>query len=177
MILRFAAMASRTKPSARSGLPTVSSACITASLAPPWSGPFKVAMAAVIAPCMSARVDAATRAAKVEALNSWSACRTKATSMARPAVGNGRGDGPGPGQLGAEAQELEPGREATLVEEEDHLLEARLLGQGVDVDPRVGEHAALPVDRGDAALAGHHLPETARPPGRRSHALASPMPE
>ena len=78
------------KPSARSRLPTVSRACITASLAPPWSGPFKVAMAAVTAPCMSARVEAATRAAKVEALNSWSACRTKATSMARSAVAEGR---------------------------------------------------------------------------------------
>src|SRR5439155_1491763 len=35
-------------------------------------------------------VDAATRAAKVDALNSWSACRMRATSMARSASGRGR---------------------------------------------------------------------------------------
>ena len=63
---------------------------MTASLAPPWSGPFKVAIAATMAPWTSARVEAATRAAKVEALNSWSAWSTRARSMALAAPSLGR---------------------------------------------------------------------------------------
>ena len=45
---------------------------------------------ATTAEWMSVRVAAATRAAKVEALNSWSACRTSATSIARTATASGR---------------------------------------------------------------------------------------
>ena len=43
---------------------------ITSALAPPCSGPFRVPMPATIAECMSVRVAAATRAAKVEAFSS-----------------------------------------------------------------------------------------------------------
>jgi len=55
----------------------------TASLAPPWSGPLSAAMAAVTAAWRSVSVEAATRAAKVEALNSCSAYRMRETSSAR----------------------------------------------------------------------------------------------
>jgi hypothetical protein len=47
--------------------------CITASLAPPCSGPFSAAIAAVMAPCMSAPVEVTVRAVKVEALKVCSA--------------------------------------------------------------------------------------------------------
>ncbi len=73
------------KSSTRSRDPISSSMRMTASFAPPWSGPFKVAMAEVIAECMSASVAAVTRAANVEAFSSWSACRTRAMSKARTA--------------------------------------------------------------------------------------------
>ncbi len=63
---------------------------MTSALAPPWSGPFSVAIAATMAECMSVSVAAATRAAKVEALSSWSACRISATSKARVATALGR---------------------------------------------------------------------------------------
>src|SRR5213075_374959 len=59
--------------SARSGVSISSSIFIDSSLAPPCSGPFSVATAEVTAAYMSARVDAVTRAANVDALNSWSA--------------------------------------------------------------------------------------------------------
>ena len=47
-------------------------------------------MAAVTAPWMSASVEAVTRATNVDALNSWSACRTSATSMMRASLSLGR---------------------------------------------------------------------------------------
>src|SRR5579884_1465598 len=56
---------------------------ITRSLAPPWSGPFSVPIAEVMAECISESVEAVTRAAKVEALKLWSACRISATSKQR----------------------------------------------------------------------------------------------
>ena len=43
---------------------------MTCSLAPPWRGPFRVAMPETIAECRSESVPAVTRAANVEALNS-----------------------------------------------------------------------------------------------------------
>ncbi len=61
----------------------------TSSLAPPWRGPFSVEMAATTAACMSATVATATRAAKVEALNSWSACSVRITSRTRATSAEG----------------------------------------------------------------------------------------
>ncbi len=46
---------------------------IASSLAPPCSGPFRAAMAAVTAECMSDRVEATTRAVNVDAFMVWSA--------------------------------------------------------------------------------------------------------
>ena len=46
-------------------------------------------MAATIAECRSATVATATRAAKVEALNSWSACRVRMTSSTRATSADG----------------------------------------------------------------------------------------
>ena len=54
--------------------PISSSIFITSALAPPCSGPLSVPMPATTAECMSVSVAAATRAAKVEAFSSWSAC-------------------------------------------------------------------------------------------------------
>ena len=47
---------------------------MTSWLAPPWRGPFRVPIALVTAEWISVSVAAVTRAAKVLALNSWSAC-------------------------------------------------------------------------------------------------------
>ena len=58
-------------------------------MAPPWLGPFSVQTAATIAACRSAQVATATRAANVEALNSWSACSVSVTSMTRATSGVG----------------------------------------------------------------------------------------
>src|SRR5262245_31824384 len=58
---------------------------MTSAFAPPWSGPLSAAIAATIAEWMSVSVAAATRAANVDALSSWSACSTSATSNARVA--------------------------------------------------------------------------------------------
>src|SRR5213079_937343 len=66
--------------SALAGSLILSTISMTCSLAPPCSGPLSAPMAEVIAEYMSERVAAVTRAAKVEALNSWSACRISATS-------------------------------------------------------------------------------------------------
>ena len=49
---------------------------ITPSLAPPWSGPFKVPIALVMAEYMSLNVAMVTRALNVEAFMPWSACST-----------------------------------------------------------------------------------------------------
>jgi hypothetical protein len=54
-------------PSTFSTWPISSIIFMTASLAPPWSGPLSAAMAAVMAECMSDSVEATTRAANVEA--------------------------------------------------------------------------------------------------------------
>ena len=63
---------------------------ITSALAPPCSGPFSAQMAATIAECRSVSVAAATRAANVDALSSWSACSTSDTSNARASSADGR---------------------------------------------------------------------------------------
>ena len=60
--------------------PISSSMYITSSLAPPWSGPLRVPTAVVMALYMSLRVAMVTRAAKVDALRPWSACRMRHTS-------------------------------------------------------------------------------------------------
>ena len=63
---------------------------MTSVFAPPCSGPFSAPMAPVTAECTSVSVAAATRAANVDALNSWSACSTSATSNARASSALGR---------------------------------------------------------------------------------------
>ena len=73
-------MALRIHVSALAGSLIFSTISITCSLAPPCSGPLRAPMAEVMAECMSDMVAAVTRAANVEALNSWSACRMRATS-------------------------------------------------------------------------------------------------
>ena len=73
-----------------SSVPMSSSSCMTCSLAPPCSGPFSAPIAPVIAECMSDSVDAITRAVKVDAFISWSACRISATSNVRAACSRGR---------------------------------------------------------------------------------------
>ena len=52
-------------------------------MAPPCRGPFRVATAATMAACRSVRVATPTRAANVEALSSWSACRVSTRSRTR----------------------------------------------------------------------------------------------
>ena len=73
MIFFFWASASIIHFSARSAVPMSSSIFIDSSLAPPCNGPFNVPHAEVTAAYMSASVEAVTRAAKVDALYSWSA--------------------------------------------------------------------------------------------------------
>ncbi len=63
---------------------------MTSALAPPCSGPFSVPMPATTAECTSLSVAAQTRAAKVDAFSSWSACRISPMSNARTEVGSGR---------------------------------------------------------------------------------------
>ena len=58
---------------------------ITFSAAPPWAGPDSAATAAVREACRLASVPVTTRAAKDEALEPCSACRTMSTSMSRAA--------------------------------------------------------------------------------------------
>ena len=83
----------RTAPSTRASsasLPIASSIRITSALAPPCSGPLRAPIPATTAECTSLSVAAVTRAAKVDAFSSWSACRTSATSNARAASADGR---------------------------------------------------------------------------------------
>ena len=89
MMRALSAMALRIHASALAGSLILSTMSITCSLAPPCSGPFSAPMAEVMAECMSDMVAAVTRAAKVEALNSWSACRMRATSNVLVASGVG----------------------------------------------------------------------------------------
>ena len=87
MISFLSASARMTPSSAASGSSKERIRSSAASLAPPCSGPRSVPMAAVIAEWKSVRVEAAVRAAKVEALNSCSAYRVMATSRVRSASG------------------------------------------------------------------------------------------
>jgi hypothetical protein len=59
------------------------SARIAVSFAPPWRGPFKVAIAATTHEYRSGSVDAATAAANVPAFIEWSAWRISAESRIR----------------------------------------------------------------------------------------------
>ena len=70
MIFALAASCFFNHSSARSGVLISSSIFIDSSFAPPCNGPFKVPTADVTAAYIPASVDAVTRAAKVEALNS-----------------------------------------------------------------------------------------------------------
>ena len=70
MIFAFFASASIIHFSARSAVLISSSIFIDSSFAPPCNGPFNVPQAEVAAAYMSASVEAVTRAAKVDALNS-----------------------------------------------------------------------------------------------------------
>ena len=56
---------------------------MTASFAPPCSGPLREAIAAVVAEWMSASVEATTRAVNVDAFIVWSACSTRHMSRVR----------------------------------------------------------------------------------------------
>ena len=61
----------------------------TASLAPPWAGPHRLAMPAEMQANGLAPVDPASRTVEVEAFCSWSACRMRTRSMAREITGFG----------------------------------------------------------------------------------------
>ena len=76
----LSASAFRIHASALAGSLICSTMSMTCSLAPPCSGPFSAPMPDTTAEWMSESVAAVTRAAKVEALNSWSAWRMSATS-------------------------------------------------------------------------------------------------
>jgi len=65
-------------PSASAACLVASSPRMTCSLAPPCSGPLSVPSAATTAECMSERVAAQTRAAKVEAFIVWSGMQHQA---------------------------------------------------------------------------------------------------
>src|SRR5579862_1185056 len=62
-------------------------------------------------------------------------------------------------KLPLEGPELALGRKLPPMEEEGRLLERGLRSQGVDVDPPVGEDAAVAVDRRDRALPGRNVPQ------------------
>ena len=80
MMRILSARAFRIHASALAGSLIFSTMSMTCSLAPPCSGPLSAPMPDTTAECTSDRVAAVTRAAKVEALNSWSAWRMRATS-------------------------------------------------------------------------------------------------
>src|SRR5262245_36087270 len=77
------------KLSAFAGVLIFSTISMTCSLAPPCSGPLRAPIAETIDECRSDMVAAVTRAANVDALNSWSACRMSATSKVFAASGLG----------------------------------------------------------------------------------------
>ena len=62
---------------------------ITASFAPPWSGPYSAAAAAAVAEYGSASELPTERIALVLQFCSWSACRMNSTSIARSSTGSG----------------------------------------------------------------------------------------
>ena len=63
--------------------------CMTASLAPPCSGPLSAPIAPTTAECRSASVLVMTRAVKVDALNECSAYRIIETLKASTTTGSG----------------------------------------------------------------------------------------
>jgi hypothetical protein len=71
------ARAARSQAWALSGVPMASSISITGPGAPPCSGPFRAEIPASTAEVRPARVDATTRAAKVEAFRPWSQTVTR----------------------------------------------------------------------------------------------------
>ncbi|CPU65700.1 Uncharacterised protein [Mycobacteroides abscessus] len=89
MILRLWASASSSHAAARSAVPISANVAMTASFAPPWSGPLSAPTAPVTAECRSDSVDVMTRAVNVDALNECSAYSTIETSNARTTAGSG----------------------------------------------------------------------------------------
>ena len=89
MMRALSASAFRIHASALAGSLIFSTMSMTCSFAPPCSGPLSAPMPETTAECRSDRVAAVTRAAKVEALNSWSAWRMSATSKVLAASGVG----------------------------------------------------------------------------------------
>ena len=73
MSRRFSASALSAKASTLSSSPISISVRITASPAPPWSGPLSAPTPPATAECMSDSVDAITRVVKVDAFSSCSA--------------------------------------------------------------------------------------------------------
>src|SRR3990172_3643074 len=89
MTRALSARAWRIQRSALAGSLIFSTISMTCSLAPPWSGPLSAPMPETTAEWTSESVAAVTRAAKVEALNSWAAWRMRATSKGFVAGGGG----------------------------------------------------------------------------------------
>ena len=73
----------------RSSPPIACSSFMTCSLAPPCSGPLSAPIAPSDGGVMSDNVEAITRAVKVDAFISWSACRIRAASNVFAAAGLG----------------------------------------------------------------------------------------
>ena len=71
----------------RSLLPISRNMASTASFAPPWAGPHKLAMPAAMQAKGLAPLEPAMRTVEVEAFCSWSACRMKMRSIAFATTG------------------------------------------------------------------------------------------
>src|SRR4029453_189909 len=137
MIFCLAARRARTQSGARSGAPISSSISRTSSMAPPCSGPWRVATAAVAGAYMSARVAAATPPAKGGGLRGGGA-RVAAGGGARGAPA---GEGGGvQGVVGVQHQDD--------VEVAGDLRVGLLAGEGVG---EVGGHAQGVARLGGAA--------------------------
>ena len=89
MILRFSASASSSHGTTLSASPISSNTCITASLAPPCSGPLSAPTAPTTAEYRSLIVDVITRAVKVDALKECSAYRIIELLNASTTTGSG----------------------------------------------------------------------------------------
>src|SRR5207247_18195 len=160
----------------------------TSSLAPPWRGPLSVAIAATTAACRSASVATATRAAKVEALNSWSACSVSATSITRATSSLGSRpsssrstyaacEPPGGAVTGARPERRRAPRVGPLAapEQRGDLLERHHARQLADLVAAIEEPARRAVDGADGRARGDHVLESrlparvhGRPPGGSS---------
>ena len=76
------------KSSTSSNSAMSSSMCRTASLAPPWRGPYRAPAAAATVTYGSEWALPTTRAVVVEQFCPWSACRTKSMSRASRSTGS-----------------------------------------------------------------------------------------